>query len=180
MPDSTLTPSRLKPSWLIGVAGAFVIFAAVAAYSKRMTDDYTSYDQQRSQDRYATLAKVREAENAMLEPTDPSGKPTAAWADQDKGLIKIPIEEAMTHAVDDLQKKTPGPGAVIPGTTPPPPPAPAPAPVPPAAPAATAAAPAPAASAAPANAAKTHTHSHAEKKKPAAPASAAAANPGNP
>jgi hypothetical protein len=148
---------RLKYSWLVGVALAFVIFAVVAAYSARMTNDYPSYDHQRGEQRRDTLAKVQKAENALLYPVDDKGNPTAVWVDQDKGLIQISIDEAMSHEVVDLNNQPAGPGAVIPGTAPAP------------APAATNAAPAAAAPPASTNAAPVAPAQPATKK-PAKPA----------
>jgi hypothetical protein len=138
---------RLKYSALLWVALAFGIFVVIGFYSARMTNDYPSYDAGRGKDRLATRLKVDKAENALLYPVDDKGNPTATWIDQDKGLIQIPIDEAMTHEVSDLQKVTVGEGQPIPGVAPA---APAPAPAPaanaasatPAAPAATAGKPA--------------------------------------
>jgi hypothetical protein len=116
-----------KTGTLVWVALAFCIFAVVGAYSARMTNNYPSYDDGRADQRKATLAKVQHDENALLYPTDKDGKPTAAWVDQDKGLIKISIDEAMTHELADLQNVQLGIGAAIPGAVAPtPPPAPAP------------------------------------------------------
>jgi len=146
---SDITYHRLKYSALLWVALGFCIFAVVGWYSARMTNDFPSYDEGRGKDRLATREKVDQTENALLHPVDDKGKPTAAWVDQDKGLIQIPIDEAMANEVTDLQKVTVGEGAVIPGSTP----APAPAAAAPAAatpPASTNAAPAVAKPAAPA------------------------------
>jgi hypothetical protein len=117
---------RLKVGWLVGVALAFAIFAVVATYSARMTYDYPDYNQDRAVARYATLAKVRHDEDALLTPVNDQGKPTAAWADQDKGLIKIPIDEAMAHELTDLKNQPAVQGAEIPGAAPAPAPAAAP------------------------------------------------------
>jgi len=119
---------RTKASSLFWVALAFGIFAVVGLYSARMTNDYPTYDDGRVAQRKATLAKVQHDENALLYPTDKDGKPTAVWVDQDKGLIQIPIDEAMTHEVADLKNVPVGIGALVPGATAPPPPPPPPAP----------------------------------------------------
>jgi hypothetical protein len=121
---------RLKFGWLLGVALAFVLFAVVATYSARMTSDFPDYNHDRAVARYDTLAKVRQAEDKLLNPVDDQGKPTAVWVDQDKGLIQIPIDEAMTHELTDLKSHAPGQGAEIPGAVPAPAAAPAPAPAP--------------------------------------------------
>jgi len=114
MSDETASQPQLKPAWLIGTLAAFALFAAIAGYSARMTQDYPDYDQQRADERKATLAKVQHDENALLS--------TAEWVDQAKGAIRIPIEEAMAREIDTLKGKPAAMGAAIP---PPVPPAPA-------------------------------------------------------
>jgi hypothetical protein len=162
---SDLTYHRLKYSTLVWVALAFGIFALVGFYSARMTNDYQGYDHDRVQLRLANKDQVDKAEEKQLNPVDDQGHPTAAWVDQDKGVIQIPINEAVTHELADLKSVPPGPGAALPVVAPaPPPPASAPAtnaaPAKPAPPASTNAAPAkPAAPPAPAAKPK--------KKKPA-------------
>lgn len=143
MSDET-SQSPIKTSWLVGIALAFVLFVAIASYSARMTQDYSDYDQDRAAQRYDNLKKLQADENKQLNPVDKDGKPTAMWVDQDKGVISIPIEQAMTKEVDDLKAKVPGPGNEIH------PPAPAPAPAAPAPAAAPSTNGAPAAPAAPA------------------------------
>jgi hypothetical protein len=140
MSDETApTSSPVKISWLIGIALAFVLFSAIGGYSARMTQDTSDYDQDRANQRYDTLKKLQADENKQLNPVDAQGKPTAIWIDQDKGVISIPIDEAMAKEVEDLKAKAAGPGNEIN------PPAPAPAPAPAAAPATNAAPAAPAA-----------------------------------
>jgi len=162
MSDELPPSSRFKISWLIGIAAAFAIFALIAAYSSRMTNDYPSYDRGRAQVRYETLAKVQSAENALIEPVDDQGKPTAAWVDQTKGTVRISIEEAMAKEIDTLKSQPAAQGSEIPGAAPA---APAPATPAPAAPAAGSTNAAPAA---PANPAKKPTATGA-KTPPAAP-----------
>ena len=125
-----------------------------------MTETYPDYDHDRAVARYDTLAKVRQAEDKLLNPVDDQGKPTAAWVDQDKGLIQIPIEEAMAHEVADLKTgsraRLRNSGAAPAAAAPPPESAPAaaPAPAPAPAPAVTNAAPAAPAPSLPAKKAK--------------------------
>jgi hypothetical protein len=118
MSDETAYQPQVKISWLLGVAAAFVIFVLIGAYSSRMTRDYTDYDQDRAAQRYQTLAKVRSDEQALLVPVDKQGNPTAVWVDQDKGIVHIPIDDAMAAEVVTLKSKVPVMGMVIPGTTP--------------------------------------------------------------
>ena len=135
MSDENVYHPQIKFSWLIGTVAAFAIFALIGAYSARMTQTYSDYDQDRASQRYATLAQVRHDEQALLYPVDAQGHSTAAWVDQDKGLIRIPIDEAMDKEVDALKAKPVQIGAAIPGAVPPPAPAAAPtAPAKPAAP----------------------------------------------
>ncbi len=112
MPDSTAIPARVKISWIFWTLLAFAIFAVIAAYSSRMTNDYTDYDQKRAAERYVTLAKLRD--------TDREALTTAGWVDQGKGIVHIPIEEAMALEVTDLKAKPVALGGplVVPGAPP--------------------------------------------------------------
>lgn len=110
----------IKITWLLGTLAVFALFAVIAAYSSRMSEDYPDYDQQRTAQRYGTLAKVRADAQKTLT--------TADWIDQTKGTLHIPIEEAMVEEVDALKGKPVAMGAALP--------APASAPAAPAVPAA--------------------------------------------
>lgn len=146
MSEETAAPPQFKIAWLLGILAAFAIFAAIAGYSARMTDTYTSYDEERATVRKDTLVKVQKSENDLLYPVDKQGHPTAVWADEAKGIIRIPIDQAMALELDSLQTKAPAAGNEI--NPPAPAPAPAAAPAKPA-PGAAPAAPAPTAPAAP-------------------------------
>jgi hypothetical protein len=98
MSDELAPPSPIKFTWLVGILAAFSIFALIAYYSSVMTSNYPDYNQQRAADRVATLAKVRADEQALLEAP-------AGWVDQSKGVIHIPIEEAMVKEIDLLKNK---------------------------------------------------------------------------
>jgi len=149
MSDETAPPSRIKLAWLIGTVAAFAIFAVIGAYSSRMTHDYMDYDQDRAAVRYDTLKKLQQDEGKLINPVDDQGHPTAEWVDQAKGMVRIPIEEAMVKEIDTLKAQPAQAGGEIPGTAPAPA-APAPASTnaapaaPAAAPAASGAGPAPA------------------------------------
>jgi hypothetical protein len=104
MPETASSP-QIKITWIFWTLLAFAIFAVVAAYSSRMTNDYTDYDQKRAAERYATLAKLREEDHTALT--------TAAWVDQDKGTVRIPIEEAMTREIADLKARPVALGAPL-------------------------------------------------------------------
>ncbi len=138
MPEET-SHSQIKISWLFGIAIAFILFVGIGKYSARMTQDYSDYDQERAAQRYDNLKKLQADEKKQINPVNAQGQPTAIWIDQDKGIISIPIDEAMAKEITDLKAKTPGPGNEIN------PPAPAPAPAPAAAPSTNAAPASPAA-----------------------------------
>jgi hypothetical protein len=124
MSDPTTAQPKVKFTWFIGIAAGFLIFVAIGTYSSRMTRDYPDYDEQQAQARVATLEKLRQDAHALLNPVnpnDPKGPPTAEWVDQDKGIVRIPIEEAMTKEVDTLKGKPAATGAEILGAVPPPP-----------------------------------------------------------
>lgn len=138
MQDDILPHQRIKPGWIVGTLAVFAIFLVIGAYCARMARDYPDFDHDRAQERYANLKKTQDAENALL-----TG---AAWVDQGKNIVRIPIDEAMAKEVDTLRAKAPHSGVDI---NPPAAPAPAnPAPATPAKPGAKASAPAPATGAA--------------------------------
>lgn len=119
MTDETATQPRIKVSWLIGTLAAFAIFVVIANYSVRMTQTYPDFDQGRADVRYDNLAKVRKAENALLNPAlDAQGLPHAEWADQTKGIVRIPIDQAMAQEVDILKSQPAGMGGEIVGVAP--------------------------------------------------------------
>jgi hypothetical protein len=183
MSDETATQPRIKVKWLFATLAAFAIFLVIGAYSKRMTNDYPSYDSQRALIRYQYLATVQAAENVLIYPVDAQGKSTAEWVDEKKGTVRIPIDEAMAHEVDDLKARTPAMGNALPSTAPAPAPAPAPGAAPAAAPAAGAPATPPATPAATPDAKTPDANKKPAPAKPAAPAPSAqkpSAPPANP
>jgi hypothetical protein len=109
---TTLTPHPIKLRWFFGIFGAFLIFVVIAAYSSRMAEDHSDYDQQEAAKRYANLAELQAADQKTLT--------TADWVDQTKGTVRIPIDEAMVKEIDTLKTKPAQIGQAIPGTKPPP------------------------------------------------------------
>jgi hypothetical protein len=107
MSEETASQPQIKLTWLIGTVAAFAIFALIGGYSARMTQTYTDYDQDRAVARYANLAQVRADENKLIYPLDENKKPTAEWIDQDKGVVRIPIDEAMIREIDTLKAQEP-------------------------------------------------------------------------
>jgi len=123
MSVETASQPRIKIAWLVGAMAAFALFAIIAAYSSRMTWEYTDYDQEQAALRRVNLADVQKVENALICPVDDKGKPTAEWVDQDKGVVRIPIEEAMVREIDTLKAQPLQAGGEIPGAAPAPEPA---------------------------------------------------------
>jgi hypothetical protein len=111
------TSPSIQPRWYFSVAAALFVFVIVGVYSIRMADDTTGYDQEQAQERYAKLATMQELDRKTLS--------TADWIDKDKGIVRIPIDEAMTQEVTLLQAKPVTMGAAIPGAVSAPAPAPA-------------------------------------------------------
>ena len=107
---STTQPFR----WYISVAVVLLIFAVIAYQSTRVAQDTTTYDQDQAKIRLEKLEKLRAADEKTLT--------TADWVDKDKGIVRIPIDEAMTKEIDTLKAQQPAAGCEIPGTVPVPPP----------------------------------------------------------
>jgi len=105
MSDETAPTPQVRISWIFWTLLAFTIFAIIAAYSSRMTNDYTDYDQKRAAERQTTLDKLRAEEHQTLT--------TADWVDQSKGTVRIPIDEAMAHEIANLKNKPVGSGNLI-------------------------------------------------------------------
>jgi hypothetical protein len=110
MSEALASPSPLKFRWFFALAGVFLIFVVIAAYSSRIAHNTTGYDYQRALDRKATLDKLRADDEKTLT--------TADWVDQAKGTVRIPIDEAMPETVNMLKAKPAQMGAPIPGATP--------------------------------------------------------------
>jgi hypothetical protein len=110
MSEETAPLPQIKITWILGITVAFVIFAVIAAYSSRMTHDYTDFDQQRAQERAVTLKKLRDDSNATLTSAD--------WVDQDKKIVRIPIDEAMAKELDTLKSQPAQVGREIPVVAP--------------------------------------------------------------
>jgi len=115
MSDETSSPPQIKIAWLIGTLAAFALFALIGAYSSSKTWHYTGFEEQRAADRVTTLAKLQQDEHALINPVDDKGNPTAQWIDQDKGIIRIPIDQAMAKEIDALKSASPQAGCEIAG-----------------------------------------------------------------
>jgi hypothetical protein len=104
---SATNSSKIELRWYVSVAAILFIFVVVAVYSMRMAENTTGYDQEQAQERYARLAALQEQDRKTTT--------TADWIDQAKGLVRIPVEEAMQQEVPVLAAKPVTMGAVIPG-----------------------------------------------------------------
>jgi len=116
---STATTTSTPIRWYASVAGVLLIFAVIAFQSSRVAKDTTGYDEDQARLRAEKLAKLQAADEKTLT--------TADWVDKDKGIVRIPIDEAMTQEVALLQAKPVAAGTEIPGAAAPAAPAPAPA-----------------------------------------------------
>jgi hypothetical protein len=108
MSAMTDTPTT-KTSWYFTVAAVLFIFVLVGVYSSRMAHDTTGYDYEQAQIRLATLHKMQATDRKTLT--------TADWIDKDKGIVRIPLAEAMTQEVPVLAAKPLTMGTAIPGAT---------------------------------------------------------------
>jgi hypothetical protein len=109
MSDATPSPA-IKIDWIFGLIAAFLIFVVIATYSSRMAKNTLDYDAGRRAERLAILKKQQDGDRQTLT--------TADWIDQTKGIVRIPIDEAIPEAITALKSKPVQMGAVIPGTTP--------------------------------------------------------------
>jgi hypothetical protein len=106
---SSVTDNPKKITWYLTVAEVLFIFVLVGVYSARIAHETTGYDDDQAKTRLATLHKMQAADEKTLN--------TADWIDQDKGIVRIPVNEAVTEEVPVLAAKPVTMGAAIPGTT---------------------------------------------------------------
>ena len=109
----TMATTPFPFRWYVGVALGLLAFAVVGVYSMRMARDTTGYDDEQARERYEKLA--------ALQAQDAKTLGTADWVDKTKGIVRIPIDEAVTQEIPVLAAKPVGMGAAIPGAVPPPP-----------------------------------------------------------
>lgn len=116
MSATDTTPIKFR--WYFSVAITLFIFVVVGVYSSQMANNNTSgYDEQQAQIRKAKLDKMQDTDRKTLT--------TADWIDKDKGIVRIPIDEAMTEEVGVLKAKAPAMGSALPVAAPVAPAAPA-------------------------------------------------------
>jgi len=110
MTDELAPPPSIKVSWVFGILAVFLLFLLIATYSSRMARNATDYDALRDQERLDILHKQQASDREILT--------TAAWVDQTKGTVRIPIDEALPQAIAALKAKPVKMGAAIPGSAP--------------------------------------------------------------
>jgi hypothetical protein len=111
--SAVLEPTPLKLRWYFSVAAVLFIFVVIGFYSVRMakdTDFTDGYDQQQAVLRLKKLQKMQAADHTTLT--------TADWIDQDKGTVRIPIDEAMPEEVAVLKAKPVAVGSALPVVAP--------------------------------------------------------------
>jgi len=89
----------------IGVVLLFAFFGLLALVVIGASPRGDSYEEKRATARAEKLQTVREATNKALT--------SYAWVDKDKGVVRIPIIEAMKLTVTELAQKAPAPANPI-------------------------------------------------------------------
>jgi len=110
---SAIEPTPIQFRWYLSVAAILFVFVIIGVYSSRMarnTDHTDGYDQQQAVERLAKLHKMQDIDQKTLT--------TADWIDQGKGIVRIPIDEAMTEEVAVLKARPVAIGTEIPGVAP--------------------------------------------------------------
>ena len=84
--NSQPTPERTALAYIVGILGSFLIVAALV-WAMRYYMQPAPLGADRAAERAKALAELRAAEADALE--------HPAWLDQTKGLVRLPIAEAM-------------------------------------------------------------------------------------
>lgn len=82
--------NRRSLTIIVAVVGASLIFAALVWQTKKYTRPDTAVDEARKVERAKARAELTAAEAEALS--------TPAWIDQNKGLVRLPIADAMKLA----------------------------------------------------------------------------------
>jgi hypothetical protein len=93
----TSADNRSRSSWptVVAVLAACLIFAALVWQMKKYTQPAPAIDQARKAERAKARAELTAAETEMLN--------NAGWIDQTKGLVRLPIAEALKIAEHEWQ-----------------------------------------------------------------------------
>jgi hypothetical protein len=110
MTDLAATSSPIKFRWILGLIAVLLVFVVIAVYSSRVADNTATYDDGQAAERYAKLAKQQADDAKTLT--------TADWVDQGKGIVRLPIDEAIPQEITALKAKPEQMGAAIPGAAP--------------------------------------------------------------
>ena len=107
MPDERLQkyqPRSLFSTW-VGVVLLFAFFGLLALVVIGASPRGDSYEEKRAKTRAEKLEAVREATTKALT--------TYAWVDKNKGVVRIPITDAMKLTVAQLSQQKPAPANSI-------------------------------------------------------------------
>jgi hypothetical protein len=110
MSDLAATPSPIKFRWIPGLIAVFLVFVVIGIYSTSVANHTSTYDDDQAAERYAKLAKQQADDTKTLT--------TADWVDQSKGVVRIPIDEAVPQEIAALKAKPEQAGEAIPGAAP--------------------------------------------------------------
>jgi hypothetical protein len=110
MSEIATPPSPIKFRWIPGLIAVFLIFVVIGVYSTRVANRTDTYDDDQAAERYDKLAKQQADDATTLT--------TADWVDQAKGVVRLPIDEAIPQEIAALKAKPEQMGAAIPGAAP--------------------------------------------------------------
>lgn len=110
MSDPAAISSPIKLRWIPGLIAVFLVFVVIGVYSSRVANRTDTYDDDQAALRYDKLAK-QQADDAQT-------LTTADWVDQGKGIVRLPVDEAIPQEIAALKAKPEQMGAAIPGATP--------------------------------------------------------------
>jgi hypothetical protein len=98
--NETSADNRSRSSWptVVAVLAACLIFAALVWQMKKYTQPAPAVDQARKAERAKARAELTAAETEALN--------NVGWVDQTKGLVRLPISEALKIAEREWQNPT--------------------------------------------------------------------------
>ena len=97
-------PRSMFSTW-VGIVLLFALFGLVALVVIGASPRGNTYEQKRAEERAKKLQAAQETYAQALT--------THAWIDKTKGVVRIPIDEAMKLTVAELSSKKPAPGNPI-------------------------------------------------------------------
>ncbi len=96
---------RSAASTFFVVLGLLMLFAAFSLYFRSAAESNDSFEAERARKRIETRMQLEKESSALLN--------SVGWADPSKGLVHIPINDAMTMELAALKSKTPHPAYAI-------------------------------------------------------------------